>query len=56
MYAVTVADLQAAGCGLEDPRGYTSGLQNPDEHEVIVVPPAGGELSLDRVRVTEVVA
>ncbi|NTX44838.1 hypothetical protein HT749_15635 [Burkholderia cepacia] len=54
VYAVTVAELRAAGCRLEDPRIQTSGLQNPDEHEVIVVPPPGGELSFDRVRVTEV--
>lgn len=54
VYAVTVAELEAAGCRLEDPRRHTSGLQNPDEHEVIVVSLAGGELSIDLVRVTEV--
>lgn len=56
VYAVTVAELEAAGCRLEDPRIHTSGLQNPEEHEVIVVPPAGDGLSIDQVRVTEVVA
>ena len=56
VYAVTVAELEAVGCRLEDPRIHTSGLQNPDEHEVIVVPPAGDGLSIDRVRVIEVVA
>ncbi|VBG63306.1 Uncharacterised protein [Burkholderia pseudomallei] len=56
VYAVTVAELKAAACYLADPRAHTSALQNPDEHEVIVVPPTGGELSVERVRVTEVVA
>ncbi|WP_341773988.1 hypothetical protein [Burkholderia gladioli] len=56
VYAVTVAELEAAGCRLDDPRIHTSGLQNPEEHEVIVVPLAGDGLSIDRVRVTEVMA
>ncbi|MFP3562904.1 hypothetical protein [Paraburkholderia sp. SIMBA_030] len=54
VYAVTVTELEAAGCVFEDPRRHTSGLQSPHEHEVNVVPPTDRELSLDLVRVTEV--
>ncbi|MEZ0604917.1 hypothetical protein ACAX43_22540 [Paraburkholderia sp. IW21] len=51
IYAVTVGELVAAGCTLEDPRRHTSTLQNPEEHEIIVVPQAGRELGIHSVTV-----
>jgi hypothetical protein len=53
VYAVTVAALTAEGCALEDPRRHSAGLQNPNENEIIVVPPADG-VTIDLMRVTEV--
>ena len=46
IYVVATQRLIAMGCALFDPREHTRALQNPDEGEVIVVPPLGVTLTL----------
>ena len=46
VYVARVEQLVALGCALFDPQKHTAALQNPDEREVIVVPPAGVVLTL----------
>ncbi|MGA4422864.1 hypothetical protein ACI2UY_22250 [Ralstonia nicotianae] len=55
VYAVRATHLASLGCRLFYPHEHTSALQNPDEAEVVVVPPMGVELTLcDVVRIIEI--
>jgi len=46
VYVACVEQLIAIGCALFDPRQHTAELENPNEREVIVVPPTGVSLTL----------
>lgn len=55
VYAVRARYLASLGCGLFYPHEHTAALQNPEEAEVVVVPPMGIELTLSDVdRIIEV--